>query len=155
MIRAAATLAALVLIAGAAPGQAANPCYDVGRMAQHVQDSGLAWERRGEDLWRVDMESGTRRFVRVVASCGTNVVIVFAVLADAKDLKPSEALYLYLLRNASRFDHVKIGIDPDGDYLARIDLRSRTFDAKDLEAAARQIRAVVDDLTPGLRAHAN
>lgn len=152
---AAAALAALASLAAAPAAADSNPCFDVAKMAQRIQESGLAWERRGEDLWRVDMESDTRRFVRVVTSCGTNVVIVFAVLANAKDLKRSDALYLYLLRMASRYDHVKIGIDPDGDYLARIDLRARTFDGKDLEAAAKQVRAVVDGLTPDLRAHAN
>ncbi|MGE0747785.1 MAG: hypothetical protein AB7K86_21175 [Rhodospirillales bacterium] len=154
-MRALAAAAAALVLAAAPAAAADNPCFDVAKMAQHVKDSGLAWERRGEDLWRVDLESDTRRFIRVVTSCGTNVVIVFAILADAKDLKGSEALYLYLLRMASRFDHVKIAVDPDGDYLARIDLRARTFDARDLEAAAKQLRAVVDSLTPGLRAHAN
>jgi hypothetical protein len=155
-VRARAALVALALIA-ATPARAAdpNPCFDADKMAQHVKDSGLAWERRKEDLWRVDLESETRKFVRVVASCGSNVVIVFAVLADAKDLQKSEALYLYLLRMASRFDHVKIAVDPDGDYLVRIDLRTRTFDGKDLEAAAKQVRAVVDEMTPPLRSHAN
>ena len=55
------------------------------------------------------------RSVRVVTSCGRSVVIVFAVLADGKDLQRSEDLYLYLLQMASKYDHVKIGIDPDGD----------------------------------------
>lgn len=132
-----------------------NACFDTGRMNAHVRDSGLAWEQRNAELWRVDLESRTRRFIRVVATCGRSVTIVFAVLADAKDLKRSEELYLYLLRMGSKYDHVKIGIDPDGDYIARIDLRNRTFDGKDLEAAARQVRAVVDDLTPTLREHAN
>jgi hypothetical protein len=123
-------------------------------MAGVVKESGLAWEQRNPELWRVDLESQTRRFVRVVTSCGRSVVIVFAVLADAKDLQRSEPLYLYLLQMASKYDHVKIGIDPDGDYLVRIDLRARSFDAKDLEAAALQVRNVVDDLTPRLREHA-
>lgn len=138
------------------PGAAQdNACFDTAKMAAHVKESGLAWEQRNPELWRVDLESRTRRFVRVVATCGRGVTIVFAVLADAKDLKRSEALYLYLLQMGSKYDHVKIGIDPDGDYIARIDLRPRTFDGKDLEAAARQVRAVVDDLTPTLREHAN
>lgn len=132
-----------------------NACFDVARMNAHIKSSGLAWEQRNPELWRVDLESSTRRFVRVVATCGRSVAIVFAVLADAKDLKRSEELYLYLLQMASKYDHVKIGIDPDGDYIVRIDLRVRTFDGKDLEAAARQVRAVVDDLTPTLREHAN
>lgn len=151
-----ALLAAALLAPFAIPAvaQDANSCFDTARMTGAIKDSGLAWEQRNPELWRVDLESQTRRFVRVVASCGRGVVIVFAVVADAKDLKASEALYLYLLRMASRFDHVKIGVDPDGDYLVRIDLRPRTFDGKDLEAAARQVRAVVDDLTPTLRQHA-
>jgi len=146
--------ALLSLLAAPALAQDPNRCFDNARMVSAIKESGLAWEQRSPELWRVDLESQTRRFVRVVTSCGRGVVIVFAVLADAKDLKPSDELYLYLLQMASRFDHAKIGIDPDGDYLVRIDLRPRTFDGKDLEAAARQVRAVVDDLTPTLRRHA-
>jgi len=146
--------AMLFQLANPALAQDSNRCFDAARMAGAIKESGLAWEQRNPELWRVDLESQTRRFVRVVTSCGRSVVIVFAVLADAKDLRRSEALYLYLLQMASKYDHVKIGIDPDGDYLVRIDLRARSFDAKDLEAAARQVRAVVDDLTPTLREHA-
>ena len=151
------SLVAAALMCGLAVpalAQDANSCFDPARMSAAIKDSGLAWEQRNAELWRVDLESRTRRFVRVVTSCGRSVIIVFAVLADAKDLKPSEELYLYLLKMASKYDHVKIGIDPDGDYLVRIDLRARSFDARDLEAAARQVRAVVDDLTPTLRERA-
>lgn len=146
--------AVMSLLAAPALAQDSNRCFDSTRLAAMSKESGLSWEQRGPELWRVDLDSRTRRFVRVVTSCGRSVVIVFAVLADAKDLQRSEKLYLYLLQMASKYDHVKIGIDPDGDYLVRIDLRARTFDAKDLEAAAIQVRNVVDDLTPTLREHA-
>jgi hypothetical protein len=146
--------ALMSVLAGPAIAQDSNRCFDSARLSAMATESGLNWEQRGPELLRVDLESRTRRFVRVVTSCGRSVVIVFAVLADAKDLRRSEELYLYLLQMASKYDHVKIGIDPDGDYLVRVDLRARTFDAKDLEAAARQVRNVVDELTPTLRAHA-
>lgn len=150
-----ATLALLAFVAAPRVAAQENPCFDHAKMAAHVKASGLKWEQRRADLWRVDLESESRSFVRVVATCGASLVVVFAIVAEAAELKKSEALYLYLLRMASRFDHVKIGVDPDGDYLVRIDLRTRTFDGKDLESAAKQVRWVVDELTPGLRAHAN
>lgn len=149
-------LAAALMSVLAVPAfaQDANSCFDPARMATSIKESGLAWEQRNAELWRVDLESRTRRSVRVVTSCGRTAVFVFAVLADSNDLKKSEELYLYLLRMASKYNHVKIAIDPDGDYLVRIDLHARTFDAKDLEATALQIRNVIDDLTPTLREHA-
>ncbi len=91
--------------------------------------------------------------MRVILSCGRKIVPMFAILAHASDLKASADLYLYLLRAASHFDHVKVGIDPDGDYLARIDLRPSTFAAGDIDDAATQIRDAVDALTPTLLKH--
>lgn len=150
---AALALAAALALPGAARAEDPSPCFDLNVMAERVAGSDLPWEQRRPDLWRVDMPSETRDVVRVVLSCGRNVVPMFAVLANASDLQASADLYLYLLRAASHFDHVKIGVDPDGDYLVRIDLRPSTFISGNIDDAAKQIRDVVDALTPTLLKH--
>lgn len=62
-------------------------------MAERIGASGLTWERRRDDLWRVDMPSETREVVRTVVSCGRGVIWALAVLATADDVRPSEAPY--------------------------------------------------------------
>lgn len=144
-----------VTVAIAMPANAAKPsrCFDKARMAAHVKSSGLAWEDRGKGVWRVDLRAKNRRFVRVVAVCGRKLITVFAVMAQAKQLQGSEKLFKILLKAAEDYDHIKIAIDSDGDYLVRSDLYTSTFSGNNLAVAAKQIFVTVDTLTPTLRKH--
>lgn len=152
----AAVALALVAAAFVPAGSAKADCFDQAGMEAKVAASGLAWERRGPELWRVDMPSQSRDLVRVIAGCGQKVIPVFAVLAYSNDLRQSPELFMLLLRAAAHFDRVKVGVDSEGDYLVRIDLWPQTFDGAELAGAAEQIRQVVDQLTPPLREnHAN
>lgn len=144
------------MMAGVATPAVAAECYNAEDMAQKVAESGMAWERRTEKVWRVDMPSRTRGEINVIAVCGEKYVPVFSVLAYGKDLKQSPELFMLLLRAADHFDQVKFAVDGDGDYLVRIDLWSQSYSGAALADAANQVRAVIDAMTEGLREqHAN
>jgi hypothetical protein len=142
-------LCAGVFIAAASHARA--DCYNTDDMVSKAAESGLSWERRSETVWRVDMQSRTRGQINVIASCSAENVVVFSILAYAKELQPSQELLTLLLRAAAHFDRVKITIDEDGDYAVRIDIWAQYYNGAVLASAANQVRAVIDAMTDALR----
>jgi hypothetical protein len=148
--RSAIGLVLFASVAGAAPVVRAA-CYNADDMVAKVAESGLPWERRTENVWRVDLQSRTRGEINVIAVCSDENVVVFSVLAYAKELQPSRELLTLLLRAAAHFDRVKLTIDEDGDYAVRIDVWAQYYNGAVLASAANQVRAVIDEMTDALR----
>ncbi len=123
------------------------------RVARVINETGLSFTKASESVWTVPYQGKARKDIIVVASVTGDLITLFSVVAEKKDLKPSPEMLQKLLKFNADFDRVKVGIDKDGDVFVRIDLSIRVLDKDELTVNVDQVAAAADDIFKGLKPH--
>lgn len=123
------------------------------RVARVINETGLSFTKASDSVWTVPYQGKARKDIIVVASVTGDLITLFSVVAEKKDLKPSPEMLQKLLKFNADFDRVKVGIDKDGDVFVRIDLSIRVLDKDEMTVNADQVAAAADDIFKGLKPH--
>lgn len=116
------------------------------KVARVLNDSGLTFTKQSATVWSVPFEGKKLKDITVILSVSDDLLTVFSLIAEKKDLKLTPEILQKLLRSNEDFDRVKIGIDKDGDVFARIDLTIRVLDAAELKTNVEQVSAAADEV---------
>ena len=121
------------------------------KAARLMNDSGFTYTKASDAVWTVQFEGKSLKNITVIASVGDNVMILFAVVAEKKNVKATPAMMKKLLGLNEELDRVKIGIDKEGDVFVRIDLSIRILDKQELKENLDQAAAAANDVFAALK----
>lgn len=153
-----ATLLALVTTTRAQEATPAEPPVEspaTAAMTKLLEGTALAHNKIRDTVWTVPFKGEVKKDFNVVVALVSDgsVVVVFAMLAEKPQMKPSPELWQLLLRMNDQFDRVKVGIDGDGDAFVRVDLSLRILDAEELKANLEQVAAATDEVLAAMQPH--
>ncbi|HKG22378.1 MAG TPA: YbjN domain-containing protein [Blastocatellia bacterium] len=138
-------------------------CFQVPAVAVHAQDksaarvaslleeSGYAYTKAADSVWAVAFEGKSLPKFNVVASTQQDVLVLFTIVAEKKNLRLTPEDMQRLLKLNGDLDRVKIGVDKDGDLFVRIDLSIRVLDTRELKENIEQVAAATDVVFSAMR----
>lgn len=121
------------------------------KAARVINETGLAFTKAGENLWTIPFEGKVRKDIIVVVSVTDDMLSLFSLIAQKKELKTTPEMLQKLLRFNDDFDRVKVGMDKDGDVFVRIDISIRVLDKDELKSNIDQAAAAADEVYKGLK----
>ncbi|HVF92066.1 MAG TPA: YbjN domain-containing protein [Blastocatellia bacterium] len=121
------------------------------RVAALLEESGYAYTKAADSVWAVAFEGKSLPKFNVVASTQQDVLVLFTIVAEKKNLRLTPESMQRLLQMNGDLDRVKIGIDKDGDLFVRIDLSIRVLDARELKENIEQVAAATDLVFSAMR----
>lgn len=146
LLKVAAFTVAILVIGVLAGGTAFGQDNSAAKVARLLNESKLTFTKVSETVWTVPFDGKNIKEIPVVASTAEDVLVIFALVAEKKDINVTPALMQKLLRANADFDRVKIGIDKEGDIFARIDVSIRVLDAAELKTNLEQASAAADEV---------
>lgn len=119
--------------------QSAQPLNDPAKLVRMLEESALTYTKVQEGIWAVPYNGKSSPDFNVVISGQKDVVVVFAVVAEKKNLKVTPEMMRIMLRLNNDIDRVKVLIDDEGDAVIRIDMSLRTLDSQELKYNIAQV----------------
>jgi hypothetical protein len=136
--------------AGAQTAEAPAPAGDVpAKIARLLDQSGMTYTKAGEGVWTMKFQGeALGEFGLFVATtpAPSELVVVGVVVASKAEFKPSQELFLNLLRFNGGADQVKVGVDDDGDIFLRAEVNGRLLDAREFKAVVEQVAAAANQV---------
>jgi hypothetical protein len=121
------------------------------RVAGLLEDSGYAYTKAADSVWAIAFEGKSLSQFNVVASAHEEILVLFTVVAEKKNLKLTPELTQRLLQLNGELDRVKIGLDKDGDLFVRVDLSIRVLDTREMKENVEQVAAATDVVFSAVR----
>lgn len=135
---------------GGITGIAAQQAVATGatKVNELLTQSGYEIKRASENVWLIPFKGESlKEFTVILSTSGDgNLLVVFVVVAEKKNIKGTADLWLRMLRFNDELDRVKVGVDGDADAFVRIDLATRTLDLDELKANIHQVAAAADEV---------
>ena len=128
-------------------GQACSP-----KVQSFLQASGFTYTTHNATTWSIDLKRDNVGALKVIISCGTDIVVVFDILAKKAGIQKTAQFYEALARANHDYDFVKVCLDKDGDLGLRIDLIPRLTDVATFKDAVNQVANVSNDWYPKISA---
>lgn len=127
------------------------------RVDQLLSQSGYEIKRPTANVWLIPFKGDSLKEFTVILSTSTNgnLLVIFVVVAEKKNINASPELWLRMLWFNDELDRVKVGIDGDSDAFVRIDLGTRTLDLEELKVNIKQVAAAADDVHAAMEPHLN
>jgi hypothetical protein len=118
------------------------------KIRQYLEQFGGSYTKVSDTTWTVPYQGKSLKNYDVFVSTipNSDLVLIGVPVATKKNLKPSQDLYLKLLRYNHVADSVKVGIDDEGDLFLRADLNGRTMDFQEFKEIVEQVAAATDEL---------
>ena len=116
-----------------------------------MEASGYSYTKAADSVWAIAFEGKSLPKFNVIASTQEDVLVLFAIVAEKKNLRPAPEAMHKLLQLNSDLDRVKIGIDKDGDLFVRVDLSIRVLDTQELKENVEQVAAAADVVFSSMR----
>lgn len=121
------------------------------KVAQLLEESGYAYTKASPTVWTVPYQGKVLSDFKVIASTQQDILVLFVIVAEKKDIRLTPELMQKLLKMNSDLDRVKIGIDGDGDGFVRIDLSLRVLDAEEFKMNIEQVAAAADEVYAAMK----
>jgi hypothetical protein len=117
------------------------------KIRQYLDQYG-SYTKVSDTLWTVSYEGKSLKNYDVFVSTipDSELIVLGVTLATKKELKPSQELYLKLLKFNNDVDSVKVMIDDEGDLLLRADVNGRTMDFQEFKQIIEQVALATDEL---------
>lgn len=118
------------------------------KIRQYLEQFGGSYTKVSETAWTVPYQGKSLKNYDVFVSTipNSDLVVIGVTIVPKKNLKPSQDLYLKLLKYNNTADSVKVGIDEDGDLFMRADVNGRTMDFQEFKEVVEQVAAATDEL---------
>ncbi len=121
------------------------------RVAGLLEESGYSYTKAADSVWAIAFEGKSLPKFNVIASTQEDVLVLFTIVAEKKNLRPTPDVMHKLLQLNGELDRVKIGIDKDGDLFVRVDLSIRVLDVRELKENVEQVAAAADVVFSAIR----
>jgi hypothetical protein len=149
-------LAMLLIIASLAVGLQASALAgqdkaSAGKVVQLLEEAGYSYAKAADSVWTVDFHGKALPEFKLIATTNQDLVILFVIVAEKKDIKLTPEAMLKLLRLNDNLDRVKIGIDKEGDLFVRVDLSARALDGKEFKQNLDQVAAAADEVFAAIK----
>jgi len=122
-----------------------------GKVAALLEASGYTYTKAAEGVWAVSFEGKSLPRFNVVASVQPDILVLFTIVVEKKDLKLTPEAMQRLLKLNGNLDRVKIGIDKEGDLFVRVDLSTRVLDAREMKENIEQVAAATDEVFAAMK----
>jgi hypothetical protein len=140
-------------IAGPAAAQSESTAQDATRIVQLLEETGLNYEKRGVATWMVRFKADGGDDIPVVIAQADAILVLVAIPATGADIRESVELYRELLKFNLDADYIKAGIDDDGDFQIRSDVKLASLSGAALKEFLDQIATGVNQLRPLFAKH--
>jgi hypothetical protein len=117
-----------------------------------LKETGYTYNKHTETTYTVNLDRKNFGKLRVIISCGSGLVVTFAILAKKAAIQKSPRLMETLLFANYEYDRTKILLDKDGDLAVRIDTPMRLIDATQLKDDITQVADASNELFPKISA---
>jgi putative sensory transduction regulator len=121
------------------------------KIAQLLEGSGYSYTKAADSVWTIPFQGNALPKFNVVASTQNDVLVLFVIVAEQKNLRVTPELMQRMLKLNGDLDRVKIGIDKDGDAFVRIDLSVRILDSQELKGNIKQVAAATDEVFTAIK----
>lgn len=118
------------------------------KIRQYLEQFSGSYTKVSDTTWTIPYQGKSWKSYDVYVSTipNSDLVLIGVPVAAKKNLKPSQDLYLKLLKYNNTVDSVKVGIDDDGDLFLRADVNGRTMDFQEFKEVVEQVAAATDEL---------
>jgi hypothetical protein len=121
------------------------------KVAGLLEASGYAYTKAADGVWAISFKGKSLPSFNVVASVQPEILVLFTIVVEKKELKLTPEAMQRLLKLNSDLDRVKIGIDKEGDLFVRVDLSTRLLDAREMKENVEQVAAATDEVFAAMR----
>ena len=130
------------------PPAVADASQIVNRKITRFLEKQPGYTRAADNIWTIPYKgkSLTDFEVMVVTSEGGELVIFAVVIAKSKEMRPNHDLLYTILKYNNLADHVKAGINDEGDLFVRADISGRLMDLPQFQSILAQVAAASDGL---------
>ena len=113
---------------------------------QMIKATGLPYNTHNKNTWSIDLTRKNIGKVRVILSTGSDIMVIFAILAKKAAINKTPKMMEALLAANHEYDYCKIGLDKDGDMFVRADVLMRLMDTKQLKDVIEQVANASDEV---------
>jgi hypothetical protein len=147
--------AVLVFLFAAWPvaAQTQSSPQDTIRIVQLLEETGLNYEKRGATTWMVRFKADGGDDIHVVLAQADTILVLLAIAATGAQTNESIELYRELLEFNINADYIKAGIDDDGDFQIRSDVKHASLTGATLKELLDQVATGVNQLRPLFAKH--
>ena len=121
------------------------------KIARLLEDSGYPYAKAADNVWSIPFKGKALPNFLLVASVEKDILVLFVVVAEKKDLKVTPELMQRMLKLNGDLDRVKIGFDKDGDAFVRVDLSVRVVDLQEFKENVDQVGAAADEVYTAIK----
>ena len=154
-IVAAIVVASVVINAGVAraQGNEGSNTQSTLRIVQLLEDTGFNYEKRTPSSWMVRFKGSGGEDIPVFVAPADAILVLVAIAATGNETKESAELYRELLKFNIDADYIKTGIDDDGDFQIRADVKLASLNGETLKELLDQLATGVNQLRPLFTKH--
>lgn len=118
------------------------------KIGQFLEQSGGSFNKVADGVWTVPFQGKSLKNFNVIIATDaeSETIVVFAVIAEKKNLRLSQDLLYNLLKYNHAVDKIKVGISEEGDLNVRIDENGRLLDLQAFKDTLEQTAAASDEL---------
>lgn len=137
----------------AAAQNAAGSAPSALKVIELLEATGMNYEKRSPTSWMVRYEGTGGADIPVVLAQADSILVLVAIAAAGSEIRQSTDLFRDLLTFNIDADYIKAGIDDDGDYQIRADVKLVTLTADLLKELMDQVATGVNQLRPLFAKH--
>jgi hypothetical protein len=123
------------------------------RLVQLLEETGLNYEKRPPTSWIVRYKGSGGEDIPVVLAQAEDILVILNVAALGAETRESPELYRELLKFNLNADYIKTGIDDDGDFQIRADVKLASLNGTALKELLDQLASGVNQLRPLFAKH--
>ena len=123
------------------------------RIVQLLEETGLNYEKRTPTTWMVRFKADGGDDIPVVLAQADTILVLVAIAATGAETRESVELYRELLKFNLDADYIKAGLDDDGDFQIRSDVKLASLTGPMLKEFLDQLATGVNQLRPLFAKH--
>jgi hypothetical protein len=115
-------------------------------VTQLLNGSGYQYTKKTETVWTTPFNGKSLKNFTVILAVQDDLLVTFVIVAKKANIQVTPEFMFTLLRANHSLDHVKVGLDDDGDLFVRNDSSVRILDAEEFKAEIKQVAAAADEV---------
>ncbi len=122
------------------------------KMARLLDASGYKFTKAADNIWFINFQGKSLAEFKVTIVVQDEVVVMFTILAEGKDVSLTPILMKKLLSLNHAIDRVKIALGEEGELVVRTELSQRVVDVTELKLNVEQLSGAVDEIHAAVKA---
>lgn len=121
------------------------------KVTRILGQSGYNFTKLDEAIWKLTFKGKDGSDTDVLAIVEQDILVVFTIIAERKDLRETPAMLNKLLLLNNDIDRVKVGFNDKGTLFARIDSNIRILDVQEFKETVEQVAAATDEVFAAIK----